>query len=617
MTNPKGAIYARFSRQDAGSEKMERQLEMCRNLAKRDGIDVVAEFQEFESGGKSERLEYRELLKLIEAGVVTHVLCQDQDRLTRSPGEWPNLRKMFRRYRIVMVTSSESVDFGAKDYRTTQKLVGAIKAASAQHMVDSAAVKRQQANVMKAREGKRYCSQAPYGYIWVAPVLKLGNIVTPGRYETIPEEYPFVEEIFRRIFNEGLPTIVADFNDRLNVTGAPIPPGMNRRRDASPVWGTSSLHRILKNPFYAGLPTMRQNVETDDDETLRTHLARQDWVHPVEALDYPHPIDIEKWEIIQALMASRNREGHRTGGVASPMLLSGILHCSNGRPMRSSGHKDYNCDCDLRGQPHAGSYIDGSLIDWIGFDILAYMTMLFNSPAETLETFFVHDRPDTEQSAYSAAYEAVRKAQGELDSIRKSESVLKSLGVFDQAIRKAEADLVERKKIEQDLRAEVEAFTTTQAQEAAVTWIRHHLSTHDNPNEEVLSKVPIDVLRNLIKMVVSRIELLATEKWSKKGRSVRLMPSEWQEYRCRTPYKGEFQQDGDGACIIAVSKTHYNTLKKERGETARNTYICSCGCGATVSIVPSKDTSVNHFASNECYAKWRKANKERKRKELG
>jgi hypothetical protein len=250
------------------------------------------------------------------------------------------------------------------------------------------------------------------------------------------------------------------------------------------------------------------------------------------------------------------------------------------------------------------------LIDHIGYDILAYLIMLFQEPASMIEGYFDRKNDAPNRSAYNAAFEAVREAQSELDGITKSETVLRSLGMFDTAVEKAQAQVAAAKDAEQALREDLEVTIRSKSQESAVVWIHQYLSEHSDPNHE-LDKVPLHIRRQLITMVIERIELRATEKWSKKDRTVLLVPTQWQ-CKCWTPYKSEFTTDED--CIVSVSKTHYLTAKKERGETARNTYPCDCGCGAEVSIVPSKDKSVRHFASNECYQKWRDANKKPRRR---
>lgn len=88
----RAAIYARRSRTSDGSESLDIQVEKCREIAERHGLDVIVELVEppSTSGYKNrgrDRTNFNELIDLTRDGTVDHVIVYRTDLLSRGgPG---------------------------------------------------------------------------------------------------------------------------------------------------------------------------------------------------------------------------------------------------------------------------------------------------------------------------------------------------------------------------------------------------------------------------------------------------------------------------------------------------------------------------------------------------
>ena len=80
-------LYARKSTdvEDKQVLSIDAQLFELRSLAKRDGLEIVAEFVEKKSAKKPGRLIFTDMLQRIEKGEAQGIVCWKIDRLARNP----------------------------------------------------------------------------------------------------------------------------------------------------------------------------------------------------------------------------------------------------------------------------------------------------------------------------------------------------------------------------------------------------------------------------------------------------------------------------------------------------------------------------------------------------
>lgn len=299
----------------------------------------------------SKRPDFLALLSDCAAGKVTHLLTNYQDRLLRGDKrDEATIEEALLSGRVTLLTTEGVVIFD-ETYDSQHALTFEMKAAFARHYLRDIAKKHREANRQRQRRGRRSGGFAPYGYLWTLdqrdPVTR--QVITPARYETLPEEYAVVVEIFRRIRTEGISTLVSDFNRRLQATGSPKPAGSRRTSRAAQFWQIGTLHRILHNPHYAGFPAHRSTILRNGKQVT---LPPSEWLLAENEQDYPHPVSLAEWQQVQQTLRSRQAIG--APRLACHLLLTGLLHCAQGRSMSAGNGQSYRCHCRVEGFAHPG-----------------------------------------------------------------------------------------------------------------------------------------------------------------------------------------------------------------------------------------------------------------------
>lgn len=213
--------------------------------------------------------------------------------------------------------------------------------------------KRRMADAEKLDRGIRVCGPAPYGYTYLrATYDAMGKKVAPQRHEVVPEEWPIVCEIFRRVWDESLRSICIDLNRR----GIQAP-ATGRRIDAAGIWRHGTLRTIVLNPFYAGYLSAKGRMvrgkriaATCDNYKLSS--TKGDW---------PIPHEIEDWQRLVALFSGRAPSYN-----GDPKSVSGVLFNFCGHPMARRG-KCWGCNCvdsEYRVKGGSASHLGGAITDY-------------------------------------------------------------------------------------------------------------------------------------------------------------------------------------------------------------------------------------------------------------
>lgn len=138
-TGKRAAIYARISRdkKDDGAT-LDGQIGLCRQLADRHGLTVVAEYREPEGTGASEkskakdREEYEAMLNAARADKFDYILAYADDRLTRRPHELEKLIGLVDQTGLKFRTvRTEHYDLSTTQGITLARVLGAISAGEA------------------------------------------------------------------------------------------------------------------------------------------------------------------------------------------------------------------------------------------------------------------------------------------------------------------------------------------------------------------------------------------------------------------------------------------------------------------------------------------------------
>jgi site-specific DNA recombinase len=239
MTPERVAIYCRISRdQTLEGKGVERQEELCLERAEREGWEVVALYNENDTGAsrksKKPRPKYDELLKRAQAGDFDIILSYSSSRLTRSVRQsldWHDLAETGR-LRLVTLVS------GGYDLTTPTGRALAITLAAW-----DANEAEQTGERVKAQKAQRAAEGMPQGGKWrvygYQPQRDVSGKALPWVIDE--DEAEIVREMFaRKAAGESTNAIAMDLSARGIKTVAGNP------------WTQGTLARVFEKPGYCG-----------------------------------------------------------------------------------------------------------------------------------------------------------------------------------------------------------------------------------------------------------------------------------------------------------------------------------------------------------------------------
>lgn len=449
-------VYCRLSREELNEDKeptpvkLERRKAICLGLAAQYGLTVIPEniILETESGTRIARAGLQDVLKRARAGEIGYLITPSQDRLLRgNKRDLQDMEDAFVIGSVIMISTEGVIDFGNENYDTTHSLLVTVKAAVAQQYVLDVIKKRRDSDKVKIKEGIRTRGTAAYGYVWRPAKYERRELVQAGRYETVPEEYAVVCELFRRIRTESLASIARDFQRRYETTGKPAPSGVSRFGHGR-AWYVQSLHAILCNPIYAGYPSQQRRIIRGK----KVNLQRSEWLMPESEQAYPHPVSLlEQQEIIDLM---RQRKRGCAARTTQNYLLTGILHCADGYAMHRSG-ANYTCACRAQHRPqHSGADVsvrkaEGAALRVIQESLAAIPGEILTRPKAGVDRTAIRRDYDAAQTRLRAAEEEARElgAHGSL--------IIKHYGAghYEQSLARNAAEITEAKRVAEELRA--------------------------------------------------------------------------------------------------------------------------------------------------------------------
>jgi DNA invertase Pin-like site-specific DNA recombinase len=322
----------------------ERQLSQIEPYCTKHGYSITQKYQDLGMRGSDDsRPHFLALLRDAQAGLFDVIVVDEVSRLSRQkPLEFiVKVAYPLQEAGVVL----ESVAEGRQNW---DQLVGMILLAVRQDKAseESATLGRRTATGMlrAAKEGKLFVGRAPYGYKY--ELDEHGHRV--GYMLDDDEKVRVVRDIFDAYANRdlSLESIVQELNSRR------VPPPSGSRE-----WGKTTVHRILKNPVYAGnyvwgRVSQGRYYRCYSGEPLRTtrgsnkseRRPREDWI----VLPGTHTaiVDPAAFDEIQERLASNRKRTSpsRKKGVYS---LSQLLRCSHcGMPMygtKVKGQPVYRC----------------------------------------------------------------------------------------------------------------------------------------------------------------------------------------------------------------------------------------------------------------------------------
>lgn len=315
------AVYARISQdRGGGSLGVDRQVELCRELADQKGWEVVEVYidNDVSAYAGKPRPEYERLLEDLRSGARDAVVCVDQDRLTRHVRELEDFVDLAERHGIALANVSGDLDLATSDGRFRARIMGAV--ARQESEKKSERLKRETAQ--RARRGRPHGGRRPYGYERDGMTIR-------------DDEAAIIRELARRLLaGESLPTLARDLNSRgvLTARGRDLIDDGRADDARGKKWRTTSVRSILASPRLAA---------------LRVHQGEV-----VGEAEWPPILDRVTHERIKAILGDPRRS---QSGRPPEQLLTSLLRCGRcGCVMHSSrrsgsGHRRFAC------HPSAGS----------------------------------------------------------------------------------------------------------------------------------------------------------------------------------------------------------------------------------------------------------------------
>lgn len=314
-------IYARKSTEgeDRQVASLDDQMDAAERIVKQNGYKVVKRFTEKASASKhGNRPLFGQMIKMIEQGKASGIICWQANRLARNPGESGLVQQLLLDGKIQMIHTSDRIY-----YPWDNVLIFGVEAGmAAQYSIDLSK------NVIRGMHSKNkkggWNHVAPQGYLnGRDEITKQPNI------EPDPKRFPLLKKMFMLYLtgNYSVPELVSIMNDDWHY----LTP-KHKRTGGKPM-SVSGLYAILSNPFYAG--------KLRDYEDPNTYIDGQ----------WPAMITWEQYQYIQnnkdSYMEKHNRRPVSYSRNKIKHELKGLLTCES-------------CGCAIIGEHHDRPLADGT-----------------------------------------------------------------------------------------------------------------------------------------------------------------------------------------------------------------------------------------------------------------
>lgn len=309
--------YIRKSRYDRDyadlsiEETLKRHRTILESFAKSQNIIITQVFEEVVSGESlAERPEMQKLLRIVEQGGVSGVLCVDPDRLSRGNSiDQGIITQTFKYTGTKIITPYKTYD--PSDEYDEEFFEFNLFMSRKEYMLINRRLER--GRKRSAAEGRFMGSVAPYGYRIVKIKGDKGNTL-----EIVPEEAEIVKYIYQVYLEQGIGfTRIADLLNSLNIptrTGVP--------------WSNAVVSVLLHNVVYTGKIRCSHKKTTKKLVDGVVKKSRHyDFSCPVYEGKHPAIIDDETFEKAQAIREI-NKKNQTPIAHQFFNVFSGIAYCA-------------------------------------------------------------------------------------------------------------------------------------------------------------------------------------------------------------------------------------------------------------------------------------------------
>jgi len=319
-------MYLRKSREDEKDPTftLDKHRRTLLEYAQKEGLGISKIYEEVVSGDTiAARPRMQELLKDIENGTVTGIICMDLDRLGR--GDMKDQGTMFeiiKLNRVIIYTPDRTIDLNKpcdQDYAE-------FKAFFARMEYNTIKRRLRNGTNRSAKDGW-HVGCIPFGYERIYMYHGKPSHNKNGKPTLKEDELtaPYVRMMFDMYVNQlkGTPTIA----ETLNAMGIKTSRGNDFRRN--------SVTKILKNPIYIGKIYFNREECIRKSKTGSKSLTRlkpeSEWI--IADGNHPAIIDEETFYKAQEMLKGRTHPPFNTGELKNP--LAGLVICSKcGAPLQ-------------------------------------------------------------------------------------------------------------------------------------------------------------------------------------------------------------------------------------------------------------------------------------------
>ncbi|MER5674800.1 recombinase family protein [Pseudonocardia alni] len=305
----RAATYLRISADRTGEgHGVDRQRTDCRDLIERRAWTETLEFCENDTSaaGRKPRPKFKALLAAIRAGQVDVVVAWALDRLARTARDRLALIEACRDAGVVIaLVRGSDMDPTSAAGRLAIGILGEV----AQHEIDQKSERQRRAVLQAAEQGRWVGGRRPFGY------ESKGKEIIPAEAAAVREGYAAV------LAGDSLRSVAGAWNAAGFTTGQS--PWKHRELGEFSPWRADSVRRVLMNPRYAGIRTLRR-------DGMLVEFGDAEWEGIVPE------------ETFRAAVAVLSDATRRTGGTADRQFLTGLAVCALdgcGLPVHGGGAK--------------------------------------------------------------------------------------------------------------------------------------------------------------------------------------------------------------------------------------------------------------------------------------
>ena len=371
----RAALYLRLSREDSPCEESSSilsQRRLLRAYAHAHDFELVGEYiDDGYSGTNFDRPAFQRLLAAIESHEIDIVLTKDLSRLGRdylSVGQYTEQYFPLHGIRYIAVNDGYDSLSGEDDLLPLKNVINELYARDISKKIRSALRAKMEA-------GQYIGNFAPYGY--QKDPLDHNHLIPDAAAARV------VKEIFSRAAQGCAPLEIAQM---LNVRGVPTPLCHRLLRlhrplpDPLPVWSSSGICKILKNPVYLGHTAQGKCIKFSFKQPRPGRQPQERWIWAKNT----HTALVEPALFLRVQQRHVPRKKAEARSQANP--FAGLLFCGDcGRPFSIGNRTAKGCTLVCSGyKAHGRTACSSHRIDSAA--LLQYIQQqLHLSPAKTCQ----------------------------------------------------------------------------------------------------------------------------------------------------------------------------------------------------------------------------------------